>query len=151
MKTLDAAVAGELIERLWKIRAQAPARWGKMNAHQMVCHLTDAYGLAMGLKIASEDVNFLSRTVARWFALRVPLPWPHGVPTRPEMDQLVGGTPPQEFARDVAELEATIRRFARAPRDFQFSRHPIFGGLSEWEWLRWGYLHADHHLRQFGV
>jgi hypothetical protein len=29
--------------------------------------------------------------------------------------------------------------------------HPIFGALSARDWLRWGYLHADHHLRQFGV
>jgi hypothetical protein len=29
--------------------------------------------------------------------------------------------------------------------------HPIFGAMSERAWLRWGYLHMDHHLRQFGV
>jgi hypothetical protein len=28
--------------------------------------------------------------------------------------------------------------------------HPIFGRITRAEWLRWGYLHADHHLRQFG-
>jgi hypothetical protein len=34
---------------------------------------------------------------------------------------------------------------------FQFARHPIFGELTEREWMRWGYLHTDHHFRQFGV
>jgi len=29
--------------------------------------------------------------------------------------------------------------------------HPIFGGMSERAWLRWAYLHTDHHLRQFGT
>jgi hypothetical protein len=29
--------------------------------------------------------------------------------------------------------------------------HPIFGPMSDAAWLRWGYLHMDHHLRQFGV
>jgi hypothetical protein len=29
--------------------------------------------------------------------------------------------------------------------------HSFFGRLSRTEWLRWGYLHMDHHLRQFGV
>jgi len=29
--------------------------------------------------------------------------------------------------------------------------HPIFGRMSLWEWQRWGYLHTDHHLRQFGL
>lgn len=28
--------------------------------------------------------------------------------------------------------------------------HPIFGRLSRAAWLRWAYLHMDHHLRQFG-
>jgi hypothetical protein len=28
--------------------------------------------------------------------------------------------------------------------------HPFFGPMSREDWLRWGYLHADHHLRQFG-
>ena len=29
--------------------------------------------------------------------------------------------------------------------------HPLFGRMSEAAWLRWGYLHVDHHLRQFGA
>ena len=29
-------------------------------------------------------------------------------------------------------------------------RHPIFLDLTQTQWMRWGYLHADHHLRQFG-
>jgi uncharacterized protein DUF1569 len=151
VKTLDAASTQELLERLQRLRPNAPALWGKMNAHQMVCHLNDAFELAMGLKTASEEVTFLNRTLVRWIALRAPFTWPKGVPTRPEMDQLAGGTPPDEFARDATALAAAIQRFGRQPRDFQFTRHPIFGDLTEWEWLRWGYLHADHHFRQFGV
>jgi len=27
----------------------------------------------------------------------------------------------------------------------------MFGRLSDAAWLRWGYLHMDHHLRQFGA
>ena len=151
MKTLNAASTKELLERLQRVRPGTPAGWGKMNAHQMVCHLSDSFALAMGMKTASADNTFLNRTLVRWFALRVPLTWPRGVPTRPEMDQLVGGTPPEEFGRDTQALAASIARFGKQPRDFQFAHHPIFGDLTEWEWLRWGYLHADHHLRQFGA
>ncbi len=32
----------------------------------------------------------------------------------------------------------------------QLATHPYFGNLTKWEWMRWAYLHADHHLRQFG-
>jgi Protein of unknown function (DUF1569) len=29
--------------------------------------------------------------------------------------------------------------------------HPLFGRMSASSWMRWAYLHADHHLRQFGL
>lgn len=141
----------DLLARLQNLRPETGAIWGKMNAHQMVCHLNDSFDLAMGAKAASEDITFLNRTLIRWVALHAPLEWPKGVPTRPEMDQLLGGARPTEFARDAAALAAAIPRFAQQPKAFQFARHPIFGDLTEWEWMRWGYLHADHHFRQFGV
>ena len=151
MQTLDSATVKDLLDRLQRLRPETRALWGKMNAHQMMCHLTDSFGLAMGAKSASEDITFLNRTLIRWVALHTRLPWPKGVPTRPEMDQLSGGTRPTEFAYDMAALAASIPRFAEGSRTFQFARHPTFGELTEWEWMRWGYLHADHHLRQFGV
>ena len=69
----------------------------------------------------------------------------------PENDQERGGTPPEDFRRDVEALAAMIERLTRAPRDFQWRRHPLFDEMSERDWMRWGYLHMDHHLRQFGV
>lgn len=152
MTILDAATTQELLQRLQHLRPDSCRLWGKMNAHQMVCHLNDSFGLAMGEKSASEEITFLNRTVIRWIALHTPMPWPKGrVPTRPEMDQLGGGTRPVDFGHDTAALAETIRRFGGPRRNFQFSRHPIFGELSDWEWMRWGYLHADHHFRQFSV
>ena len=72
MQTLDSQVVGDLLRRLGLLTPETRGLWGKMNAHQMVCHLNDSYALAMSEK-------------------------------------------------------------------------------TEWEWMRWGYLHADHHLRQFGL
>ena len=151
MQILDPPAIKDLLDRLQRVRPETPALWGKMNAHQMVCHLNDSFGLAMGAKTASEDITFLNRTLIRWVALHAPLRWPKSTPTRPEMDQLGGGTSPIEFSHDKATLAAAIDRFGRKPQNFPFCRHPIFGDLTEWEWMRWGYLHADHHFRQFGV
>jgi hypothetical protein len=151
MQILDPPAVKSLQDRLQRVRPETRARWGKMNANQMLCHLNDSFGVPMGAKTASEDITFFNRTLIRWVGLHAPLPWPKGVPTRPEIDQLVGGTRPVEFSRDQDTLALTIEQFARQPRNFQFSRHPIFGHLTEWEWMRWGYLHADHHFRQFGV
>ena len=149
MRTL--ATADDRESTLRRIASLTPSDgrlWGKMSVHQMVCHLCDAYRLPLGEKTASPATGFLQRTIVKWIALQLPLKWPHGVATRPEMEQGVGGTPPAEFEMDRAELLSIVRRFcdAAAPSE----PHPFFGAMSRQEWLRWGYLHADHHLRQFG-
>ncbi|MEW6127612.1 MAG: DUF1569 domain-containing protein [Acidobacteriota bacterium] len=140
-----------VLERLRQVRPDSPRQWGKMNAHQMVCHLNDSFKAGTGEKAVSNRSNFISRSFMRWFALQVPLTWPKGVKTMPEMDQEIGGTKPDEFNRDIQELENTVERFSGIAVDFNWLPHPIFGDMSREEWLRWGYLHMDHHLRQFGV
>jgi hypothetical protein len=58
------------------------------------------------------------------------------------------GRRPGEFERDRHETIALLRAFA-AP-GATFVRHPIFGAMSHNEWMKWGFGHVDHHLRQFG-
>jgi len=82
-------------------------------------------------------------------ALNVPMKWPKGVPTRPEMEQGLGGSRPTEFDADRRVAQELLARFAGAS-PAEMPPHPIFGQMTGAEWLRWGYLHADHHLRQFG-
>jgi hypothetical protein len=115
----------------------------------MVCHLCDSFRFALGLKAASPATGLVQRTAMKWFALYVPIQWPKGVPTRPEMEQGKGGSTPVEFTSDLKELIDLMGAFA-GRRSFDVG-HPIFGTMTTGEWLRWGYLHADHHLRQFGV
>jgi hypothetical protein len=122
-----------------------------MSPHQMVCHLSDSFRMAAGLKAASDASGVIQRTVLKWIVLWAPLRWPAGILTRPEMDQELGGTRPGDFAADVAELETLIGRVAALPGGFAWPAHPIFGHMSQQAWLRWGYLHTDHHLRQFGA
>jgi hypothetical protein len=116
----------------------------------MVCHLSDACRVALGEKAVSRATGPLQRTLVKWAALYVPVSWPTGIPTRPEIDQYDGGTKPTQFAADVAELERLLRRI-RDKTDFDWPAHPVFARMSRGAWLRWAYLHADHHLRQFGA
>lgn len=122
-----------------------------MSAHQMVCHLSDAFRMAMGQKAVSNIATPFRTTVLKWIALYAPVPWPSGVVTTPEIDQTLGGTKPVDFAVDVLLVEALVEQFTAQPRSFDWDPHPIFGRLSDAAWLRWGYLHMDHHLRQFGA
>ena len=140
----------ELITRLRTVRTGSAARWGRMSAHQMICHLADAFRMATGDKEVSTASGPLQRSLVKWIALYLPVAWPAGIPTRPETDQAVAGTKPIEFARDVAEVEQLLMRTA-AQNASAWPDHAIFGRMSHRAWLRWGYLHTDHHLRQFGA
>lgn len=140
----------ELLARLKQLRPDASALWGKMNAHQAVCHLSDGFRAALAEKSVKPLSNRVTQTLVKWGAFYMPMRWPKNVQTMPEVDQLQGGTRPVEFEQDRAELLALIERFVAMPAA-QRPAHPLFGPLSEREWLRWGYLHCDHHLRQFGV
>jgi hypothetical protein len=141
----------ELLRRLKLVRPNSVPRWGRMSAHQMICHLSDAFRMGIGQKSVSRIDGVFHRTLLKWAVLYVPVPWPSGILTRPEIDQQVGGTKPADFAADVLQLESLVERITTQPRDFDWQPHPIFGPMSETTWLRWGYLHMDHHLRQFGA
>jgi hypothetical protein len=117
----------------------------------MVCHLSDACRMAMGERPATGASGLFQRTALKWIVLYAPLRWPAGILTSPEIDQQGGGTRPVHFASDVAELESLLAAMSTRREVFEWPRHPVFDRMSRAEWLRWAYLHADHHLRQFGA
>ncbi|MGA2880506.1 MAG: DUF1569 domain-containing protein [Bryobacteraceae bacterium] len=144
----DPNVRAACRERIQRLDSNTSAKWGRMTARQMVCHLNDSFRVGMGEKYASQATNVFQRTLVKWIALRMPVPWPHGVPTRPEIEQGRGGTPPAEWSSDRDQLLTLMDAFAERTT---FGVHPTFGTMSQRDWLAWGYRHVDHHLRQFGV
>jgi hypothetical protein len=125
------------------------AQWGAMTVNQMLCHLRDSFEVPLGERPASPvPLPRIPLGVLKWLALRSPKEWAKGFPTAPEVDQRIAGTRPVEFAADRAALLSKVGVFAASMGPW--ASHPSFGQLTTEEWLRWGYLHADHHLRQFG-
>ena len=120
-----------------------------MSAPQMLCHLTDSYQAVIGERAVSTGRWPLPRVLLTWVVLEAPLPWPPNVPTRPELAQGAGGTPPADFEQDRRRLLEALERFCSAAPAAR-TAHPVLGPLTYPQWMRWGYLHADHHLRQFG-
>jgi hypothetical protein len=152
MKTLaNANDKQEILDRLQSIRPDSRRRWGKMSAHQMICHLSDGFRMYMNEKTVAPVAVWYPRAAVRVAALWTPLPWPRGFATAPEVDQQADGTPPAGFEADLSDLRSLIDRFTRRPRDFEPQLHPHFGRLSDNALMRLGYLHASHHLRQFGA
>jgi hypothetical protein len=152
MKSLsDSRCKDEILARLANMRSDTPRRWGKMDARQMICHLNDCFLGVMGDRPMEIPKGFSMLAVMKWFVLYTPIRWPQGVPTRPEFDQHTGGgTPPAEFEADMHNLIKSMEKFTARPRNFHLRPHPMFKEMSEADWMRWGYLHMDHHLRQFG-
>lgn len=150
MKTLSST--NDLADIRGRIALVAPGDsplWGSMSAPQTICHLCDAFRCPIGERVPAPFKALpLPAPVFKWLALWVPLKWPPGIRTPPEVDQRIGGTPPAEFEADRAALLATLDRFAFGTGPW--APHPMFGRMTRAEWMRWGYLHCDHHLRQFG-
>ena len=142
--TLDGLVA-----RLQRVERTSSRLWGKMNAHEMLCHLADSFLTMMGERQISSAETWMSQHVIKFIAIHTPLPWPKGIPTRPEVNPHDKGTRPAVFDRDRDTVIALMRRFASP--EARYARHPMFGAMTRSEWLTWGFRHVDHHLRQFGL
>ena len=139
----------EIARRFAMLRPEAERRWGRMSVGGMLCHVDDSYRCVMGERPLSMAKIAIPPKMAKFFALRCPMRWPRNLPTGETLRQGGGGTPPAEFTRDRAHLLETLGRFCVCTR--LIAVHPFFATMSKEDWMRWGYLHADHHLRQFSA
>ena len=150
LSIFDPAVRTALETRVRGLQMDSPRQWGRMTPHEAVCHMNDVFKMALGEKPVVPLPVPLGR-VRRFVALHVPIKWPRGIQTMPEVEQGCGGTTPIEFERDRSELLSLIVRFSASTGTDRITAHPIFGAMTATEWGSWGYRHLDHHLRQFGV
>jgi hypothetical protein len=117
----------------------------------MLCHLADACRVALGERDAAPvAVPTATRLFVRLVAFHTPLPWPRNARTMAEVDPARQGTRPGDFDADLRTAVDLLTRVATDP-GIDGRAHPMFGPLSLREWLRWGWRHTDHHLRQFGM
>lgn len=117
-----------MLPRLSRIQPQSKPLWGRMSAHQMLCHLSDSFKAPLHEKQVTPATGPLQRSVVKCIAPYVPLPWPKGVPTRPEVEQDRGGTVPTDFDRDLQELRSVIGRFIALLR-VSLRRHIFILGI----------------------
>jgi len=148
-----AGTVEDLIRRARRLSPDAPPRWGRLNARQMLCHVTDVARLVLGeIPTRPRDptraprAKPLSRFPMKQLVLYV-LPWPHGV--RGPREAFT--TQPGALDADVKALEALLSRFRECPPKDVWPSHPLFGRMSTADWDRLLYRHTDHHFRQFGV
>ncbi len=142
----DARARQELLDRLGRLTPDAPPRWGRMTAPQMLAHLAD------WMLMASGDL----KTAARSSVLRYPpikqlaiywLPFPRNVQTSPELL----ARKPSVWGAEQASVRERVQSFEKLYVEPPWPEHPVFGRMTPRAWSVFAYRHMDHHLRQFGI
>jgi hypothetical protein len=135
------------------LTADAVGKWGKMNAQQMVEHVTDFFNVSAGKihfdvitpeehlpkykEFLLSDKQFRENTKAPASVLgEEPLPLRNTT-----MQEAITG-----LQKSIDEFTGCFNNNTNA-----ITTHPVFGALNFEEWVLLHYKHVMHHGRQFGV
>ncbi|HOX25605.1 MAG TPA: DUF1569 domain-containing protein [Candidatus Krumholzibacteria bacterium] len=140
---LDDTEREDLRDRLRRLRPDAGAAWGTLDAPRMLCHVADQMRVALGDAPSRPVHTFVTRTLVKSLVVNTPLKPPRAkIRTAPEMLT----SKPTSWDADLA---ACLELVERVGRGLANAVHPTFGPLSPAEWGRLCWKHLDHHLRQF--
>ncbi len=108
---MDDSIKSEVINRIEKINAAAPAKWGKMNANRndlSLCRSASACKWNQAIQVyrkLNADYSF------KWLILTF-MKAPKGkIETVKELKQGVGGTKPINFENDKKSLIELVKNF----------------------------------------
>lgn len=143
----DPSARQGILARLQALRPDTPPRWGRMNARQMICHLSDQMRHSMELSPVEPRLGLLRRAWVRWIVIYV-IPWPKGRVKGPPEAFL---SQPLGWKADLEELVSLVDRFVTRGPAADWPEHAMFGKMTGADWGFFVHKHFDHHLRQFGV
>jgi len=148
MKTLwQDSSRRELLERARRLTPAHRAQWGKLTVDRMLAHLVDSFGMGLGeIEVKARRIPLLGHWPFNVLFIRL-IGMPKHAPTARE----IMTRPPASINAELRALEAAMERFAAQHARKEWPSHPAFGKLSGRSWGELGYVHTDHHLRQFGV
>ena len=148
MKTLaQPEDAAEIRTRILSLTSSDTPQWGIMTVNQTVCHVREAFVYALSDTPVDPIALPYPPKIVKQFALKLPTPWPHSTTTIPQLKLDAPGMATTTFEHDRDTLLISFDSFCALTNHTR--DHPFFGSMQHADWMRWGYLHADHHLRQF--
>lgn len=136
---------------LGTIKADEPARWGKMNALQMIDHMSYAFKEASG-KIERTIVTPEEHLPKIYAFMMSDKPFRENTPNALlplEPEPAKHATIPEALEELKTEIEHFFDVFGNNP-DKKVT-NPFFGHLNFEEWVQLLHKHSWHHLKQFGV
>jgi hypothetical protein len=148
VKTLwQEATRRELIARARKLTPTSRPLWGKLTVERMLAHMVDAFGMGMGeIAVRPRRIPLLGHWPFNILFIRL-VGMPRNAPSAHE----IFDRPPSSIDAELRALEDAMNRFAAQRDRTEWPSHPAFGKLSRSSWGILGWVHTDHHLRQFGV
>jgi hypothetical protein len=150
LKSLNSvADVEEILGRLAHVQEGQPPLWGRLYAAAMLRHLREAFELALKDRPVKQHHRLLRGPQIRWLVLYSGVSWVRNYQTVPEVDVLLKQEVVEDFEAERGKLVRIINRFSHCREERLLDKHPFFGKFRREDWMRWGYLHTDHHLRQF--
>lgn len=141
----------KLIPLLGSIPESRERAWGKMNLHQMIEHMSDAFREASG-KVPRELMTEPEHVARMQDFLMSEKPFRENTPNKLLPDE---PTAPKHKTVEASleELKGEISDFFHvfASEPSKKITNPFFGELSYEQWVQLLHKHSLHHLRQFGV
>jgi hypothetical protein len=148
-----AFIKNDLFSLLDDINQDTQAKWGKMNAQQMVEHLVDFFNVStekikFGLVTPEEHLPKFKEFLFSDKQFRENTKAPANV---------IGEEPLplrcKTYEDAIDKLHESVDSFENHFKNNsgKTAMHPVFGLLNFDEWVLLHYKHVTHHLRQFGI
>jgi hypothetical protein len=138
----------QLVGRIQQLQPSMQARWGVMNAAEMLHHCTASLRVIMQAEPTRKSTSVI-QYLLRFYFMYVSSKFPANAKTPKRLD--VKKTPQRikDFDAEKDELISVLSLFTM--QQHIYAMHPYFGKLSRKQWGIFTWKHIDHHLRQFGV
>ena len=134
-----------------KLNGDEKAKWGKMNAQQMIEHISGFFKVSTGkikfplvtpIEHLQKYKEFLNSDKEFRENTKAPVLPEEPLPVRfATMDESIN-----DLDDDVKEFIHLFNNNAQLK-----TLHPVFGELNYEEWVLLHYKHVTHHLKQFGL
>jgi hypothetical protein len=143
----------EILPLLEGITTNTKGKWGKMNAQQMVEHLTVIF------KVSSGRINLALVTPVEHLPKYKEF-------LMSEKEFRENTKAPAQYIPDepvplkYATIQEALQGLERSINEFftffsddaeKKTLHPVFGDLNFAEWIQLHHKHVTHHLKQFGL
>lgn len=136
-----------------QLNAADTPRWGKMNAQQMVEHVTAFFKISSGrLQLPLVTPEEQLPQFRGWLMSEKPFRENTKAPASILPDEPLPLRKPN-MEEAIAALEKSVQEFFTYFSDHVSGKalHPVFGELDFAEWVQLHHKHVTHHLRQFGI